>query len=138
MRREIVMLGGLAADILEESSMELAVVLELWQNDYKGPNLVDASMGFSKMLNEWPMPWPYNSMSSLNGLTLAQFYMLEAAREIELSLAILAPHKVKEGAQCIGFDCDDAACFAIYATKALTRAKHLLASNENVLGQADH
>ena len=136
LRREIVMLSGLTEAALDDASTEISTNYEIWCAGYKGPDLADPVMGFCEMLHQWPAPWPYNDESSLNGLTLAQFFLVQAYSDIEFSLAILGKRQTRSGLSCTGFVDDDAACSAVYAAKELTHAKGLLASSENVVAQA--
>ena len=51
---------------------------------------MDAHVGFTLMMVRWPSPWPAVSGSTLNGLTLAQFFLAWAWEENEAAETYLA------------------------------------------------
>ena len=132
--KEVRQFSGIREDVLEQASGELQTAYEIWCMDYKGPDLEDPFAGFQEMLKEWEAPWePYDS--SLDGLTLAQYYYLWAYGDAKSILGILG------GWQMIGFGpdfsrVDYSARHAISATKALMHAKHLLTAKNPSQAQA--
>lgn len=141
-RQAIVTVSDVQEDVLRDASTELEADYEVWCSDYKGPDLADSVEGFGEMLREWHSPWPYIEESSLNGLTIAQFYFSWAYGEINDGIDILATRPLRarttESGACFFGSVDDAAVSAINAVKALMHAKHLLTSSENGLAQATH
>jgi len=133
-RQEILSLSGLDDVTLDEVSTELGVDYDMWCADYRGRDLADSFMGFGEMLRDWPSPWPYSKGSCLNGLTLSQFFFAWAYGSIKDAFWLLREQAGDAGANDFA-SVDDAACSIISATKALTRAKHLLASPEDCLAQ---
>jgi hypothetical protein len=133
-RREIITLIGLDEASLADVSLELGVDYELWCADYIGHDLADPFMGFCEMLRHWPSPWPFLNGSSLNGLTLAQFFLAWAFGSIECACSLLDNQVSFNGGEPL----EEAGCAAISATKALMRAKHLLGSPENCLAQQEN
>jgi hypothetical protein len=136
---EAVAFSDMTEDALADAYAELREHLQVWLSDNRDLELNDPYVGLCQLLDDWPSPWPYLDVSCLNGLTFAQFHLAWAYGNSEVALATLT-QRPQRGHRGLGgvHDDDDAACYAVYAAKALTHAKHLLASKENRLAQAAH
>ena len=137
-QEEAVAFSDMTEDALADAYDELCCHFQVWLSDNKGLELNDPYVGFCQLLDDWPSPWPALDVSCLNGLTFAQFHLAWAYGKSEVALATLTQRPQRGSSSLGAFDDDDAACFAVYAAKALTHAKLLLASNENRLAQAAH
>jgi len=105
------------------------LIYEHWCGEYKGPDLPNPYIGFCTMLEEWPTPWPALEESSVNGLTLVQYFLSYAYDSIESAIAILQE-------PVVDFESIDlAARRAIWAAMFLTKAKELAATSKKVLVQ---
>jgi hypothetical protein len=124
----------LSKTALDEAASELAVDYEMFLVDYHGFYLVDAYVGLAEMLRQWPSPWPALDTSTLNGLTVAQFFLIWAWEENNAARYCLDGEAVAHGWQP-----DDAmnvgVIAAVSAAKSLFHAKFLMAFNGDRLGQ---
>ena len=136
LRAEISALCGLSRDRLIDVSRELSESMSYWYSDYQGPVIDDPFVGFCQLLIVWPTPWPFQDGSSLNGLRLSQFLLGFAYSELERALFNLE-YCADNPSDCEVLEFrDDAACFALYATKAVMRAKSLIGSKSDQFAQA--
>jgi hypothetical protein len=130
----ITVLSGLTQPTLDDAGTELHVDYEMFCADYRGPYLVDAYVGFAQMLRQWPSPWPTMGLSSLNGLTVAQFFLIWAWEENNTAKYCLGGEAVASGWEPeYAMNCGVIA--AVSAAKSLFHAKFLMASGGNKMGQ---
>ena len=133
-RSMIVVLSGLTDVALDDAETELGVDYDLFRADYRGFYLVDTYVGFAEMLRHWPFPWPATEDSALNGLTVAQFFLIWASRENNVAKYCLLGKAVADG-----WEPEDAmncgVVAAVSAAKSLFHAKFLMASGGNKMGQ---
>ena len=127
-------LSGLSRSAIDDASTELHTDYETFCANYRGPDLVDGYMGFIAMLEHWRIPWPGNEDSSLNGLTLAQFYLVWAWSTNDVAKYCLGGQAVAQG-----WDLDHAIGFgtvaAVSAAKLISHAKLLMAIGDNRIAQ---
>src|SRR5690242_16176211 len=88
-RSRILASSGLPATALDNAAFELQVDYEIFLMDYQGPVPLDPHVGFAQMLRAWGFPWADEQNddfpSSLNGLTLAQYFLSWAWRENDVA-----------------------------------------------------
>jgi hypothetical protein len=126
---EIFLMSGLPKDKLRQAGTEAHLMYEYWCNEYKGPDLPNPYLGFCKMLEDWPTPWPAFEESAVNGLTLVQYFLCYAHDSVEAAISLLQEsendlHSV-----------DLAATQAIWAAMFMTKAKDLAATSNEALVQ---
>lgn len=71
----VMVLSGLSAAILDERAAELALHYDHFLSVYDGDFLIDAYVGFTRMMHSWPSRWPTQHGSALNGLSFEDFYL---------------------------------------------------------------
>ena len=133
-RSMIMVLSGLSETALNDAATELSVDYELFLSDYRGPDPVDGYVGFAEMLRKWPIPWPTLDMSTLNGLTLAQFYFIWAWEENNVARFCLDGEAVANGWEPEEA-MDAGVVAAVSAAKALVHAKFLMPVGGDTMGQ---
>lgn len=126
---EIFLMSGLPKGNLLQAGTEARLMYENWCYEYKGPDLPNPYSGFCAMLEDWPTPWPAFEESSVNGLTLVQYFLCFAYDSVEQAIFLLQErendlHSV-----------DLAATQAIWAAMFMTKAKDLAATSNKALVQ---
>ena len=133
-RSMIMVLSGLSETALNGAATELSVDYEVFLADYHGIYLVDAYVGFAEMLRQWPSPWPAVDEGALNGLTVAQFFLIWAWQENDSARYFLEGEAIASG-----WGTDDAmsagVTAAVSAAKSLFHAKYVMAFDADRLGQ---
>lgn len=133
-RLEILALTGLTEDVLEDSATELSVDYEVFCMDYRGPDLGNPFRGFQEMLRQWGAPWPEVDESSLNALTLPQYFLAWAWRENDSAKYCLDGKALafKEGGWTPTSALSCGVIAATTAQKAIAHAKLLMAGGKNI------
>ena len=133
-RSMILVLSGLSVDALTDAALELEVDYELFCKDYREPYFADAHIAFSEMLRQWGTPWGSTDGSSLNGLTMAQFFLACAWTENDGAKYCLDGEAVAQGWKPM--DATQAGVnMAVTAAKSLAHARLLMATGANTIAQ---
>jgi len=131
----IMSLSGLSSAALNDMGCELGTNYDFFLAEYQGQYLFDSHVGFLEMLRQDPVPWPYNEYSSLNGLTLAQMFLVQAWHENESARYCLNGDAAAHGWQQLDA-VEVGVAAAVGAAKSLAYAMRLMAVGNNRLGQA--
>jgi hypothetical protein len=132
-RQKILAASELEPDTLSAGADELGIHYEMYLFDYDGPLICDSYIGFRRMLREWGIPFPFYEDSSLNGMTLTEFYFVWAWEENEIARRCL-----DESLFMLDTLVDDVTCgvvSAISAAKSLKQALFMQKRQDRRLAQ---
>lgn len=128
-------LSGLSSEALTDMGTELGVTYDAFLTDYRRQYLFDSHVGLLEMLRQMPVPWTYDEDSSLNGLGLAQLFLVWAWHENEGARYCLNAHAEAHGWS--QFDASQVGVVAaVSAAKSLAFASKLMAIGDTRLDQA--